>query len=211
MQLNARVSTTFAAQHDTHQVKLLVTIGAESPLTRPPINAALVIDRSGSMAGAPLEHACAAAAHFASFLSSGDRLTLVVFDDTVQTVLDGVPGNDPRIAPALGAIASGGQTNLSGGWLEGHRHLSRHRVTGTNRILLLTDGQANCGLTAAPDLERLTSAAAARGVTTTCIGFGPRFNEDLLRAMSDMGGGRFWYVEQVDQMGDAFSGEIEGL
>ena len=211
MKLNARVSTTFAAQHDTHQVKLLVTIGAEAPVTRPPINAALVIDRSGSMAGAPLEHACAAAAHFASFLGSSDRLTLVVFDDAVHTVLDGVPGNDPRIAPALRTIASGGQTNLSGGWLEGHRHLSRHRVAGTNRILLLTDGQANRGLTAPADLEQLTAAASAQGVTTTCIGFGPGFNEDLLLAMSAAGGGRFWYVELLDQMGDAFGGEIEGL
>lgn len=211
MHLSAKLSTTFAATHETHQVKLVVTISAEAPVERPPINAALVIDRSGSMAGDPLRHACAAAEQFASYLTGDDRLTLVVFDEEVRTLLAGVAGTDPRVTPALRGIVAGGSTNLSGGWLEGHRHLSRHRVAGTNRILLLTDGQANHGVTAAPELERLTASAAAQGISTTCIGFGPSFNEDLLKGMSDAGRGRFWYVEQLDQMGDAFQGEIEGL
>ena len=78
------VSTTFAATHDRHRVGLLVTLAGELSAARPPINVALVLDRSGSMAGEPLAHAREAAIRFASFLSAEDRLSVVAFDDEVR-------------------------------------------------------------------------------------------------------------------------------
>ncbi|HEX6668234.1 MAG TPA: hypothetical protein VF061_01675, partial [Gemmatimonadales bacterium] len=52
---------------------------------------------------------------------------------------------------------------------------------------------------------------AGHRVSTTCIGFGAQYNEDLLEAMARAGGGNYWYVEQHDQMAEIFAGEIEGL
>lgn len=211
MKTTTAVSTTFAATHDRHRVGLLVSLTGDQPLQRPPVNVALVLDRSGSMAGEPLSEARKAALRFASYLSATDRLTVVAFDNEVQLLYGPGPGNSPAAQDAIRRIREGGSTNLSGGWLEGHRHISRDPLPGTNRILLLTDGQANAGVTEVPALRLLSAGAVEGKVSTTCIGFGSHFNEDLLTAMAEAGGGHFWYVEHADQMTGSFEGEIEGL
>jgi len=80
-----------------------------------------------------------------------------------------------------------------------------------NRILLLTDGLANVGITDHDQLTGLAATAAREGVTTTTIGFGEGFAEDLLRSMADAGGGSTYYIEAADQAGDVFAEELEGL
>jgi Ca-activated chloride channel family protein len=211
MKATTSVSTTFAATHDRHRVGLLVNLTGEVATTRPPINVALVLDKSGSMSGAPLAHAREAALRFASFLSAEDRLTVVAFDDEVRLLFGPGAGNDAEAQHAIRRIGEGGSTNLSGGWLEGHRQVSQALVQGTNRVLLLTDGQANRGIVEVAALRDMIGGSAEHGVSTSCIGFGPHFNEELLRTMSESGGGHFWYVESVDQMTGAFEGEVEGL
>jgi Ca-activated chloride channel family protein len=190
---------------------MLVSLSGEMPGRRAPINIALVLDRSGSMGGMPLAAAKAAAAGFASFLTGQDRLSVVVFDDTVEAIFGPAPGGDPAAADAIGRVQSGGSTNLSGGWLLGRTLVEQGRVEGTNRVVLLTDGQANVGIVEPPRLLGLAGDGAARGASTTCIGFGAHFNEDLLEQMARAGGGNYWYVEADDQMAGIFAGEIEGL
>jgi hypothetical protein len=85
------------------------------------------------------------------------------------------------------------------------------RVGGTNRVVLLTGGQANIGIVDPGKLLGLARDGAGRKVTTTCIGFGAGFNQDLLTPMAQAGGGNYWYVESDDQMAGIFEGEIEGL
>ncbi len=69
MKTDVRLSTRFLTTQNAHQVGMLVTLEGETPVRRAPINVALVLDRSGSMHGMPLEAAKEAAARFASFLS----------------------------------------------------------------------------------------------------------------------------------------------
>lgn len=211
MKTTATVSTTFAATHDRHRVGLLVSLTGDQPVSRPPVNVALVLDRSGSMSGEPLAEARKAALRFASFLTADDRLTVVAFDHEIDLAYGPGPGNDPAAQEAIGRLTARGNTNLSGGWLEGHRQVSRGLVQGTNRVILLTDGQANAGVTDVAALRLLTAGAVDGQVSTTCIGFGPQFNEDLLKSMAEGGAGHFWYVEHADQMTGSFEGEIEGL
>lgn len=210
MKATASVSTSFAATHDRHRVGLLVTLTADPLEARRPVNVALVLDRSGSMEGAPLAHARDAALRFAGFLTARDRLAVVAFADEARLLFGPGPGNAPEAQRALRELTARGSTNLSGGWLEAHRQVSREPVEGTNRVLLLTDGQANRGVVEPAPLQEMVRGAAAQGVSTSCIGFGTEFNEDLLRAMSDAGRGHFWYVEAADQMSGAFEGKSRG-
>ncbi len=212
VQLSTRVLTT----QNAHQVGVLVTLSGEAPKRRSPINVALVLDRSGSMSGEPLRAAKQAALKFAGFLGAEDRLTVVAFDDEVKTVFGPASPiaqspNRPSAAEAIRAIRAGGSTNLSGGWLMGRRQVGEGLVDGTNRVVLLTDGQANAGVVDPTQLAGLAADSAAQRVSTTCIGFGPGFNEDLLAAMAMAGRGNFWYVESSDQMAGIFGEEIEGL
>jgi Ca-activated chloride channel family protein len=201
MKADIKLSTRFLTAQNAHQVGLLVTVAGEAAAKRTPINVALVLDRSGSMSGAPLAAAREAAVRFARFLGAEDRLTVLAFDDEVHTIYGPAPGGDE----------TGGSTNLSGAWLAGRGHVAAQLGVGINRVVLLTDGMANVGIVEPSRLVELARGAASQRVSTTCIGFGAEFNEDLLRDMAAAGGANYWYVERDDQMAGIFDEEIEGL
>jgi len=82
---------------------------------------------------------------------------------------------------------------------------------GVNRVVLLTDGLANVGITDPDALAGLCRKGAEAGITTTTVGFGSDFDERLLAAMADAGGGSTYYIEKADQAASIFEGEVEGL
>ncbi|HET7603622.1 MAG TPA: VWA domain-containing protein [Gemmatimonadales bacterium] len=211
MKSDVQLSTRFATTQNAHQVGMLVTLAGEAPTRRAPINVSLVLDRSGSMAGMPIVAARAAAERFASFLSPSDRLSVVAFDDIVETVFGPAPAGQPAAIAAIQSLTTRGCTNLSGGWLQGMQHVSASMMDGTNRVVLLTDGQANRGITGIPQLVTMARSARGNRISTTCIGFGADYNENLLEPMARDGGGNYWFVEAEDQMADIFENEIEGL
>ena len=111
----------------------------------------------------------------------------MVFDDERRHDLR--PGARGRAdaAEAIARVHAGGSTNLSGGWLKGRKLVEKGMVEGTNRVVLLTDGQANVGIVDPAKLLGLASRAPPSAVSTTCIGFGAGFNEDLLEPMARAG------------------------
>src|SRR5205807_1334903 len=93
-----------------------------SPTGRLPLNLALVIDRSGSMAGTKLEKAKEAAIFCIKNLTGGDRAAVVAYDDEVRVVVPSralTPETKNQIISDIRNIDSGGSTNLAGGWLTG--------------------------------------------------------------------------------------------
>lgn len=211
MRAQVHLSTKFLTTQNAHQVGILTTLSGETPSSRAPINVALVLDRSGSMSGEPLTAAKEAARRFAGFLGANDRLSVVAFDDEVTIVSASAPAGNLAVLEAIGRIQAGGSTNLSGGWLKAFEFVRQGLVDGVNRIVLLTDGQANCGITDLQALTAMVRSGADSRVSTTCIGFGAVFNEDLLQALGREGRANYWYVERDDQMAGVFEGEIEGL
>jgi Ca-activated chloride channel family protein len=112
----------------------------------------------------------------------------------------------------IASIAPGGQTNLSGGWLKGVEQLrGAPDGTGPKKVLLLSDGLANVGVTDALELARLASGATKSGIRTTTIGFGEGFDEDLMTAMADRGSGNAYFAAGVDEAAGIFAQEFEGL
>ena len=197
-------------------VRALLKIEGETRTTdgdRAPLNLSLVLDRSGSMGGGKLAAVKKAAALLVQRLDPSDTLSVIAYDDEVTVIASPSTGADqPNLVSAIHSIHTGGTTNLSGGWLQGRQFVSDHAREGSvNRILLLTDGHANVGITAPDKLIGLCRNAATEGITTTTIGFGADYDEDLLTAMADAGGGGAYYIEEPDQAPAVFEEELAGL
>ena len=200
-----------AVDHDQRlHVMLELSAPAVEGAVRPPMALALVVDRSGSMRGPKLTAAGACAAWLAERLRPDDRLALVTFDDRVATEVGAEPAGTGAVARAARRLQAGGSTNLSGGWLRG-RELLEAVDTPTRRIILLTDGLANHGITDRATLTDLARGAAVRGVTTTTVGFGDGFDEDLLTAMADAGRGAAHYAASPDDAAAVFDEEAGDL
>ncbi|MHC5673863.1 vWA domain-containing protein [Nostoc sp.] len=184
---------------------------AESP--RRHLNLSLVIDRSGSMAGAPLHHALKAAESVVDQLEPDDILSVVVYDDEVDSVVPPqAVTNKAALKNSIHKVRAGGITNLSGGWLKGCEHVkTRLDPQKINRVLLLTDGHANMGI---PDPKILTATSAQKaeeGIITTTLGFAQGFNEDLLIGMARAATGNFYFIQSIDEATEVFSIELDSL
>jgi len=187
---------------------------SSEPHQRRPLNLSIVIDRSGSMIGQPLKQAINAARLLVEQLTTEDILSIVVYDDQVDTIFEPqLVKNKDIIYTILSKIKAGGCTNLSGGWLRGCEHVQTHQVSNKiNRVLLLTDGQANVGIT---DSKVLISTAQQKAqndhVSTTTLGFGAHFNEDLLMGMAKQGNGNFYFIQNPEDLVSVFQIELESI
>jgi Ca-activated chloride channel family protein len=185
---------------------------AGSEARRPPQALALVIDRSGSMAGRPLEEAKRCAEYVLGKLRPVDAVALVKFDNRVQRLWPAVARGDgvPQRA-AIAQIHAGGNTNLHGGWKDGAEALADVAGQGLRRVILLSDGQANEGVTDPREIAAQCAAWAGKGITTSTYGLGNDFNEELMVAMARAGAGNHYYGDTADDLMEPFQQELELL
>jgi len=179
---------------------------------RQPVALAVVIDRSGSMAGAKLQAACVAAQQLVRPLRPADRLSVISFDDEVRTVVPLSPPSE-EVITRIGRIRSGGQTALFDGWRAGMESLlqAEDLQHHQKRVLLLTDGQANVGLRRRSEVAPWVGTAQESAISTSCIGLGDDYEERLLIAMAEAGGGNLVHLTAPQQLEAIFQAELEGL
>jgi Ca-activated chloride channel family protein len=179
---------------------------ATESVVRTPLDIALVIDRSGSMSGQPLETAKECAVRIVKGLRPDDRISIVTFDDEINIVqaLTAV-GDAKDIEARIRSVNCGGSTNLFGGWEEGAKQLApfvkKDRIA---RVILLSDGQANQGLVNESEIFTHVTKLAGTGITTSTIGLGHGFNESLLAGMAKSGEGIANFGQTPEDLDEAF-------
>jgi Ca-activated chloride channel homolog len=196
-----------------HLLARFVSGPAPEDESRRALNLSLVIDRSGSMAGDKLDYTRQAAQFLVQNLGVRDTISIVLYNDAVETLL--MPEKVQRkdiISQRIAGIKASGTTNLSSGWLEGCNLVSQnHDDHALNRVILMSDGLANRGVTDTEQLVRLARQKLDAKISTTTMGLGNDFNEDLLMAMASAGGGAFYFIESPEVAPLIFKEELQGL
>jgi Ca-activated chloride channel family protein len=197
------------------QVSLLLELtapAADPGQSAAPRTLVVVLDRSGSMAGARLDAAKRALTELVDRLDPADRFGLVTFDNQVQVqIAAAVLVDKPAAKQRIARIHPGGSTDLSAGYLRGLQEAARSADGAGATVLLISDGHANAGVT---DPERLRGVAAKAGgqrVVTTTLGLGLGYDERLLSAIAAGGNGSELFAEHADAAVAAIATEIDGL
>jgi Mg-chelatase subunit ChlD len=190
--------------HTTIERILPVRMDAEKRRDEPQVAMVLVIDRSGSMSGLPIEMAKAAAKATADTLSGDDMLEVIAFDSQPTRVVRMTPAKHrARIQNDIARIQAGGGTEIFSALDASYQTLSATRAK-RKHVILLTDGQAPQN-----GIRDLTQAMAAEGITVSTVGLGGGVDEGLLRMISDLGGGRFYKVLDPQSLPKVFTRETE--
>ncbi len=190
--------------HTTVERILPVRMDAEKRRDEPQVAMVLVIDRSGSMSGLPMEMAKAAAKATADTLSSDDLLEVIAFDSSPTRVVRMTAAKHrARIQNDIARIQAGGGTEIFSALDAAYQSLTTTRAR-RKHVILLTDGQAPHN-----GIRDLVQAMAAEGITATSVGLGSGIDETLLRMISDLGGGRLYKVMDPQQLPRVFTRETE--
>ena len=175
-------------------------------------NISFVIDRSGSMQGAALEMAKQGVVQALRKLSAGDRISVITFDEQVDVVLPSMPVENLEAMEAkIASITAGGFTDLFAGWQRGIKEVRCAAGYGLNRVILLTDGETNRGTTVPEEIAGAVKEALAGGTSTSVVGMGPHYNEDLMELISTNGDGNYYYARAAGELPQVFEDEINAV
>lgn len=152
------------------------------------IDVLLVVDVSGSMEGAPLEQAKAAARGFVEGLAPQDRVAVMTFSDGVTIVLDFSPNKTAAVLN-LGAITAQGETALYQATADSAR-TAVASASSRKAVIFLSDGLDN-GAESQISRQDSLSAAQMLGVPVFVIGLGDSTDRSYLAELAEVTGGRF--------------------
>ena len=180
---------------------------------RTPMNLCLVIDRSGSMEGQPLEYVKQACAHVVDMLAPTDVLSIVTFEEMVEVLMPPQQvTNKDQVKAGLARLQAGNTTNLFDGIsLALQQVLQFIETNRATRMIVLTDGDPTAGIKDYTALVNHAGELKARGVSVTFLGFGPDYNEELLAGMAKRAGGNYYFIPQPQMIPEIFRSELEKL
>ncbi|MBU0730950.1 MAG: VWA domain-containing protein [Proteobacteria bacterium] len=176
------------------------------------VDMVIVLDRSGSMQGQKIEDAKQAVLNLITTLSTKDRIALVSYSDGVQrhsSLLHATPANRNILSNAVHEIYASGGTNLGAGLDTGINILKTAKNTGNlGRIILVSDGQANQGITDPERLGAMAFSAVKHEFAVTTVGVGIDFNEMLMTSIADRGTGNYYFLENPESFAEVFLKEF---
>jgi Ca-activated chloride channel family protein len=212
------VTPTLARDEDDPAGEYLLQIGisseAMSAEERPPINLALVLDTSGSMEGTPMDMLKESCRVIAANLKAGDTISMVTWNTENLVVLEGrvVDGpNDAVLLAAIEQLSASGGTDLYSGLEAGYALANEvYDTDRINRIVLISDGGANVGITEIDLIAAQANKSGADGIYMVGVGVGEAsgYHDALMDDVTDAGKGASIFVSTAAEaqriFGDQF-------
>ncbi len=180
---------------------------------RTALNVCLVLDRSGSMEGPPLEYAKMACYHVVDLLGSQDMLSIVVFSDQAELLLapHAVTSRE-LIRDGIARVTHGNTTNLFEALNVAANQLSVNiESKRATRMIVLSDGDPTEGIKDFPSLMQLGESIRSKGISATFLGFGPDYNEELLAGLAKKTAGNYAYIPSPQMIPEVFRFEMDKL
>ena len=217
MNVKALLDVDMVALEATDKVTLMLDLTAPANpkhQSRPGQAVQVVLDRSGSMQGAPLDAAKGSLLKLIERLAPQDSFGLVAFDDNALVIAPTRTMADhhmPSLRKAIREMQTGGSTDISAGYLMGLRELTRVQAVGGSTLLLISDGHANAGEKDPKFFTEVATKSATQKVTTSTIGLGTGYDETILEALSQGGGGAHRFAGSIDEAVGAIAAEVDDL
>lgn len=177
---------------------------------RPPVNLAIVLDRSGSMSGSKIQKAREGAIAALRMLNGGDVFSLIAYDHEIDTIVPAQSaGYTEGIEQKINRLEARGNTALFGGVSQGASEVRKNlRRDFVHRLILLSDGIANVGPSSPTELGRLGAALLKEGISVSTMGVGTDFNEDLMTQLAEESDGNHYFVESSVDLPRIFAAEL---
>ena len=217
MKVKAVLDVDMVAIEASDKITLMLDLTAPENVkqtTRPGQAVQVVLDRSGSMSGAPLEAAKGSLLKLIDRLAPQDSFGLVGFDDNALVIAPTRKMADhdkPSLRKVIRQIPSGGSTDISAGYLLGLREVNRVAASGGSTLLLVSDGHANAGEQDPKFFKEVATKSATERVTTATIGLGNGYDEKILEALAQGGGGAHRFAGTIDEAVGAIAAEVNDL
>lgn len=182
---------------------------------RLPLNLSVVVDRSGSMASeSKLDSVKQALGHLIDQLGEGDRLSIVLFDDRVDVLVEPALVTDKaKLKTAVASIAARGTTNMAAGLRQGSAFVQANAGQSgiSDRVMVFTDALTNTGDTDQATFIQIAASNAAQNIGITLFGVGTDLNQDLVLAITGMRGGNYFFLQDAAKIATVFDLDFDYL
>ncbi len=215
IEINSQLSSPVVLENTSEKNYLRVSLKGFDIIEksdRKPINLAIVIDRSGSMSGDKIKKARQAAILAVNLLNKTDIISVIGYDDSAEVIISATKVNNKKelIKKIKSNIQASGSTALFAGVSKGIKEVKKFIDDNQiNRVILLSDGQANIGPSSTSELAELGKLAGKKGIAVTTIGLGVGYNENLMAAIANYSDGNHIFVENSKDLETAFNKEFK--
>lgn len=212
---STNVSITQSPWAEQKQIVHIGLQGYDIPRTsRPPLNLVLLMDVSGSMASEnKLPLAKRAVRMLLPNLNANDRVSMVVYAGASGVALEPTRGTATRdIVCALENLEAGGSTaggqGISLAYKMAEKHFNRN---GINRIILMSDGDFNVGISDPRQLRDLVTRKREQGVYLSIFGFGGgNYNDAIMQSLAQNGNGVAAYIDSAEEANRVMNRQFAG-
>ncbi|MGL4364314.1 MAG: vWA domain-containing protein, partial [Bacteroidales bacterium] len=178
---------------------------------RPISNFVFLVDVSGSMSE-ELPLVVKSLELLVNELNPNDKVAIVTYAGAERIELDATPVSQKElIIKHLNNLTQGGGTNGAKGIVTAYEIAKKHFVpNANNRVVLVTDGDFNVGVSSRKDLIKLIEEQRESGVFLSVIGCGTgNYNDEGLEALADHGNGIYEYLNKSEDAQKIFVEEFD--